>query len=132
LVSGGTDTHLLLIDLRSKSIDGARVESVLELVNIAANKNTVPGDKSALIPSGLRVGTPAMTSRGFGKQDFDQVAEFLDRAVQITIGLKKEVASSKLKDFKAHLNRVQGTHAELKQLKQEIAEFSSKFPTVGY
>ncbi|KXN67103.1 serine hydroxymethyltransferase, mitochondrial-like protein [Conidiobolus coronatus NRRL 28638] len=132
LVSGGTDTHLLLIDLRSKSIDGARVESVLELVNIAANKNTVPGDKSALIPSGLRVGTPAMTSRGFGKQDFDQVAEFLDRAVQITIGLKKEVASSKLKDFKAHLNRVQGTHAELKQLKNEIAEFSSKFPTVGY
>lgn len=56
LVSGGTDNHLLLLDLRPKNIDGARVERVLELVNIAANKNTVPGDRSALVPSGLRIG----------------------------------------------------------------------------
>ena len=79
MVSGGTDTHLLLLDLRSKvkywnfttdpsnaqllimipwnqKIDGGRVERILELANVAANKNTVPGDKSALLPGGLRLG----------------------------------------------------------------------------
>ena len=64
LVSGGTENHLLLVDLKPKGIDGARVESVLEMANIALNKNTVPGDKSAFIPGGIRVGTPALTSRG--------------------------------------------------------------------
>lgn len=56
LVSGGTDTHLVLVDLRSKNLDGARVESVCNRVNITANKNTCPGDKSALYPSGMRLG----------------------------------------------------------------------------
>ncbi len=73
LVSGGTDNHLTLIDLRPKKMDGARVERVLELANIAANKNTVPGDKSALTPGGIRIGTPALTSRGFTEEDFVKV-----------------------------------------------------------
>lgn len=55
-ISGGTDTHLVLVDLRPKGIDGARAERVLELVSITANKNTCPGDKSALTPGGLRLG----------------------------------------------------------------------------
>jgi hypothetical protein len=54
-------------------VDGARVERVLELANIAANKNTVPGDKSALTPGGIRIGAPALTSRGFTEEDFAQV-----------------------------------------------------------
>jgi glycine hydroxymethyltransferase len=74
LVSGGTDNHLLLIDLKPAGIDGARVEAVLERANVALNKNTVPGDKSALIPGGIRVGTPALTSRGLDEEHFDQVA----------------------------------------------------------
>jgi glycine hydroxymethyltransferase len=56
LVSNGTDTHLLLVDLKPKGVDGARVERILELSNIAVNKNTVPGDKSAIIPGGIRMG----------------------------------------------------------------------------
>lgn len=64
LVSGGTDNHLVLVDLKPKGIDGARVERVLELCGVASNKNTVPGDVSALKPGGLRLGTPAMTTRG--------------------------------------------------------------------
>ncbi len=75
----GTDNHMVLVDLRPKEIDGSRVERVLELAHIAANKNTVPGDKSAMVPSGLRVGTPALTSRGFIEEDFVQVAEYIDR-----------------------------------------------------
>lgn len=69
----------MLADLRPKGVDGSRVERVLELAHIAANKNTVPGDKSALVPGGLRMGSPALTSRGFTEADFDQVAEFVDR-----------------------------------------------------
>ena len=64
IVSGGTDNHLVLVDLKSKGVDGARVERVLELVGVASNKNTVPGDKSAMKPGGLRMGSPAMTTRG--------------------------------------------------------------------
>merc|ERR1719217_689168 len=79
LVSGGTDNHLMLVNLKPSGIDGARVESVLEMSSIAINKNTVPGDKSAFIPGGIRVGTPALTSRGFEEQHFEQVAEFIHR-----------------------------------------------------
>ncbi|KAG2160974.1 MAG: GTPase CDC42 [Aureobasidium pullulans] len=84
IVSGGTDNHLVLVDLKDKNIDGARVERILELVGVAANKNTVPGDKSAMKPGGLRMGTPAMTTRGFQPEDFKRVADVVHRAVEIT------------------------------------------------
>ena len=90
IVSGGTDNHLVLVDLKSKGIDGARVERVLELVGVASNKNTVPGDKSAMKPGGLRMGSPAMTTRGLLPDDFTRVAEIVDRAVTITQGLDKK------------------------------------------
>jgi glycine hydroxymethyltransferase len=64
LVGGGTDNHLVLVNLKkSRDIDGARVERVMELANLAANKNTIPGDVSAMTPGGIRMGTPALTSR---------------------------------------------------------------------
>ena len=69
----------MLADLRPKGVDGSRVERVMELAHIAAHKNTVPGDTSALVPGGLRMGSPALTSRGFTEADFDQVAEFVSR-----------------------------------------------------
>merc|ERR1740123_2100043 len=69
LVSGGTSNHLLLIDLRSKGVNGNKSELVCEAASIVLNKNTIPGDKSAMNPSGLRVGTPAMTSRGLVEAD---------------------------------------------------------------
>jgi len=75
---------LVLIELKDRGIDGARVERVLELVGVASNKNTVPGDKSAMKPGGLRMGSPAMTSRGFSPEDFTRVAEVVDRAVTIS------------------------------------------------
>ncbi len=75
----GTENHIVLADLRPKGVDGSRVERVMELAHIAANKNTVPGDTSALVPGGLRMGSPALTSRGFTEADFDQVAEFVSR-----------------------------------------------------
>ncbi|KAI8888343.1 SHMT-domain-containing protein [Backusella circina FSU 941] len=131
LVSGGTDNHLLLVDLKPKGVDGARVERILELVNIAANKNTVPGDKSALIPGGLRIGTPAMTSRGFKQDDFVKVANFIDRAVQIAQEEKAKVQGKKLADFKNHIGDGSAI-ASIQDLKKEITEFASTFPTVGF
>uniref|UniRef100_A0A8D1WYB8 Serine hydroxymethyltransferase n=1 Tax=Sus scrofa TaxID=9823 RepID=A0A8D1WYB8_PIG len=79
VVTGGSDNHLILVDLRSKGTDGGRAEKVLEACNIACNKNTCPGDKSALRPSGLRLGTPALTSRGLLEEDFQEVARFIHR-----------------------------------------------------
>ena len=90
IVSGGTDNHLVLVDLKDRGIDGARVERVLELVGVASNKNTVPGDKSAMKPGGLRMGTPAMTTRGLLPDDFSRVAEIVDRAVTIAQHLSKK------------------------------------------
>ena len=89
IVSGGTDNHLVLVDLKDRSIDGARVERVLELVGVASNKNTVPGDKSAMKPGGLRMGTPAMTTRGFQPEDFRRVADIVHNAVGITQKIDK-------------------------------------------
>lgn len=83
LVSGGTDNHLLLIDLRNKGITGREAETALEEAGITANKNMVPfDDKSPFVTSGLRLGTPAMTTRGFGTDEFARVAEMIDRVLR--------------------------------------------------
>eukprot|EP00955_Chlamydomonas_euryale_P042792 352421-Chlamydomonas_euryale.AAC.73 len=131
LVSGGTENHLVLVDLRPKGVDGSRVERVLELAHIAANKNTVPGDKSAMVPGGLRMGAPALTSRGFIEQDFVKVVDFVDRAVEIARDLKsKPHAGPKLKDFKDYL--ANETPADIKALKAEVETFAMQFPTIGF
>ena len=70
IVSGGTDNHLFLVDMRSKGTDGGRIEALMNEISLSINKNTVPGDKSALIPSGIRIGAPAMTTRGCKETDF--------------------------------------------------------------
>ena len=131
LVSDGTDTHLILVDLRSKNIDGARVEAVLERANIAANKNTVPGDKSALFPSGLRVGTPAMTTRGFGPEEFDKVAKLIEKAVEISLALKAQEQGSVPKELLASFKKLADSSAEVKALAKEVSDWASTFPVPG-
>jgi glycine hydroxymethyltransferase len=98
LVSGGTDNHLILIDLRNKGITGKTAEIALEEAGITANKNMVPfDDKSPFVTSGIRLGTPAMTTRGFGTDEFAHVADLIDRVLQdpenedVQQGVKQEV-----------------------------------------
>ena len=80
LVSGGTDNHLVLIDLRSKGLTGKEAEAVLQRADITVNKNMVPFDEtSPFVTSGMRIGTPAMTTRGFGEAEFEWVVELMDR-----------------------------------------------------
>ena len=130
-VAGGTDTHLALLDLRPLGLDGAKVERVLEVVSIAVNKNTCPGDKSALKPSGIRFGTPALTTRGFKESDIDQVALFIDRAIQIAVGINLKDPNQLLKDFKASL-KLEENAKKIDELREEIEVFAAKFPMPGY
>lgn len=82
LVSGGTDTHLMLVDLRPKKLTGKAAESILERAGIIVNKNTIPDDpESPFVTSGIRLGTPAMTTRGLGPPEMEHIAELINRAL---------------------------------------------------
>jgi glycine hydroxymethyltransferase len=75
IVTGGTENHMFLVDLRDKGIHGAEAETRLSAVGISVNKNTIPGDTSALKPSGIRIGLAAMTTRGYKESDMKTIAE---------------------------------------------------------
>lgn len=128
LISDGTDSHMVLLDLRPHNLDGARVETVLEQINVACNKNSIPGDKSALTPCGLRIGTPAMTSRGFGEADFKRVATYINDSIaickEVQAALPKD--ANKLKDFKAKV--VSGDVARISELRKDISSWAGGFP----
>ena len=82
LVSGGTDNHLVLLDLRSKGLTGKVAEEALGRAEITVNKNMIPGDpESPFVTSGIRIGTPALTTRGMGPDEMRQVVELIDRAL---------------------------------------------------
>jgi glycine hydroxymethyltransferase len=128
LVTDGTDNHMVLIDLKPFNLDGARVEAVLEQVNIACNKNTTPGDKSALTPMGIRIGAPAMTSRGLGEEDFKKIANYIDQCIKLCKKIQGELPkeNNKLKDFKSKV--ASGEVQEINDLKKEIAAWAVTFP----
>ncbi|KAI4697598.1 uncharacterized protein J4E84_000730 [Alternaria hordeiaustralica] len=128
LVTDGTDNHMVLLDLKPFALDGARVEAVLEQVNIACNKNTTPGDKSALTPMGIRIGAPAMTSRGLGEEDFKNIANYIDQCIKLCKKIQSELPkeNNKLKDFKSRV--ASGEVQEINDLKKEIAAWAVTFP----
>ena len=104
LVSGGTDNHVLLLDLKETELTGKELEHRLDEVNITANKNAIPNDpQSPFITSGLRIGTPAATTRGLNTEDFDKIAEFIALAI---------------KDFEANKEYI----------KNGVAEICKKYP----
>jgi glycine hydroxymethyltransferase len=136
IVSGGTDNHLVLVDLKPQGIDGARVERVLELVGVASNKNTVPGDQSALKPGGLRMGTPAMTTRGFTPDDFVRVADIVNRAVTISQRLDKQAKEAAKEKGRKAPNSVKAflefvgdgnSQTEIVQLRSEVESWVGTF-----
>lgn len=100
LVSGGTDNHLMLVDLRNKGITGKQAEKALEEAGITVNKNTVPFDpQKPMVTSGIRIGTPAVTTRGMKEEDMEVIAEMINRVLNDTENqkikdeVKKEVES---------------------------------------
>ncbi|GMI81406.1 serine hydroxymethyltransferase 3, SERINE HYDROXYMETHYLTRANSFERASE 3 [Hibiscus trionum] len=133
VVSGGSDNHLVLVDLRPLGVDGARVEKILDMASITLNKNSVPGDKSALVPGGIRIGSPAMTTRGFKEKEFVAIADFIHEGVQITIDAKGLVSgSSKLQEF---LKFVASSEFPLidkvSNLRSRVEELTTQFPIPG-
>eukprot|EP01053_Blabericola_migrator_P006792 Blabericola_migrator_1__6791@NODE_3437_length_1777_cov_97_314035_g2137_i0_p1_GENE_NODE_3437_length_1777_cov_97_314035_g2137_i0NODE_3437_length_1777_cov_97_314035_g2137_i0_p1_ORF_typecomplete_len501_score74_07SHMT/PF00464_19/6_6e169Aminotran_5/PF00266_19/5_2e13Aminotran_1_2/PF00155_21/5_1e06OKR_DC_1/PF01276_20/3e05Beta_elim_lyase/PF01212_21/0_0034Cys_Met_Meta_PP/PF01053_20/0_0019_NODE_3437_length_1777_cov_97_314035_g2137_i01201622 len=123
LVTGGTDNHLLLVNLINKRIKGRKVEKVLEECNIICNKNTVLQDKVPLNPSGIRLGTPAMTSRGFDEHDFERVADFINQAVEIACELP---AKMNFQDYCQALKK----DTRLSKLRGEVESFVEAFPQI--
>ena len=90
LVSGGTDTHLFLVDLRRKEMTGKEAESALDLAGITVNKNTIPFDpQPPLVTSGIRVGTPAITTRGMKEKEMEEIAGLMDEALQNRVSKEK-------------------------------------------
>jgi glycine hydroxymethyltransferase len=105
IVSGGTDTHLMLVDLRPKNLTGKVAEKTLDQAGITVNKNTIPDDpQSPFVTSGIRLGTPALTTRGMGPGEMERIAELIDRA----------------------LTRPDET--TLARIREEVGELSSTFP----
>lgn len=130
LATDGTDNHLILWDLRPKKLTGNKFELLSDECAITVNKNAINGDKSAFAPGGVRVGSPALTSRGMKEKDFEQVGQFLHRCSVIALAIQAAAGSSKLVDFK----KAMATPESLKMigdLKKEVEAFAEKFPMPG-
>lgn len=131
IATGGTEVHLILVDMRSAGLTGAPAERILELCSIACNKNTVPGDKSALHPSGIRLGTPALTTRGMKEADIDRVVDYIDKALKLAQEITK-VSGPKVADFNKTIEESADFKAKIKSLKEEIENYSRSFPLPGF
>ncbi len=132
LQTSGSDNHLVLWDLRPLGLSGSKIEKICDLAHITLNKNSVPGDKSAMVPGGVRIGTNALTSRSMKEPEMEIVAEFLHRSVQIGLQAQEEAGSKLLKDFNAILlNSASASAKALKQLSDDVNAFAVKFPLPG-
>ncbi len=129
LVSGGTDNHLLLIDLTNKKVNGALAAYALEVAGIVVNKNAVPNDPMPpFYPSGIRLGTPALTTRGMKEKDMVRVASWINNVIEEIRGdelpQEKESRIYFWKDFKKRVRE----NKKLLEINEEIKKFTLKFP----
>jgi len=127
LATNGTDNHLMLWDLRPKDLTGSKMEKLLEKVHISVNKNSIAGDKSAITPGGIRLGTPAMTTRGCNEKDMDEVAELLHRGAVIGLDIQKNTGK-KLTGF---IDAMEGSEKIVK-LKEDVHSFAKQFDIPGF
>lgn len=129
LISGGSDNHLILIDLTNKGVNGALASYALEVANIVTNKNAVPHDPNPpFFPSGLRIGTPGITTRGMKSRDMKKVAEWYDRVITAIQGNElSEDRTERIAQFKKFRNDVR-YNKEIKKVASEVKSFATKFP----
>eukprot|EP01095_Lingulamoeba_sp_RSL-Kostka_P013502 TRINITY_DN5618_c0_g1_i2.p1 TRINITY_DN5618_c0_g1~~TRINITY_DN5618_c0_g1_i2.p1 ORF type:complete len:449 (-),score=187.85 TRINITY_DN5618_c0_g1_i2:98-1444(-) len=131
LTTNGTENHLIVWNVRKLGLSGSKMEKILEDISISVNKNTVPGDKSALFPGGIRIGTPALTSRGMKEEHMETIIEFYTRAVNISLEAQELAGSKTFKAFLPALE-IESIKTQITTLKQEVEEFASQFPMPGY
>lgn len=127
IASGGTDNHLVLWDLKPQGLTGSKFEKTCDAACITLNKNCVPGDRSAVTPGGVRIGAPALTTRMMVESDFEQIAQFLHEALQISLKIQEQ-SGPKLKDYIALLD----DNEEVKSLRQRVNAFATTFPMPGF
>jgi glycine hydroxymethyltransferase len=125
IITGGTDNHIVLVNLKNKGISGARFEKIAELCNVSVNKNTIATDKSAFNPSGIRLGTPAITSRGFVETDIKFIADVIDCITRLTQQIQCQCSTTKLEEF---INKISDFMNEINIIKNTVAQYCSKFP----
>ena len=128
LSTDGTDNHLILCNLNPLGLTGSKVETICDIVGITLNKNSVYGDTSALSPGGIRIGTPALTSRGFDDKDFIQVGELIHRCIQLALKVVAFTKTKKLVDFKNELKSNSDIKKELDMISTDVKKLSSKYP----
>ena len=126
LICNGTINHIVMWDLRPHGLTGSKVEKVLDMMHITTNKNSVVGDKSAVTPGGIRLGTPALTTRGMKEEDMAVVAGFMVQAVELSKAIQ-EKSGKKLVDFVKGLDESE----ELKKLGDEVKAFATTFSIPG-
>ncbi|CAN8288728.1 unnamed protein product [Cochlearia groenlandica] len=122
LVTGGTDNHLLLWDLTALGLTGKVYEKVCEMCHITLNKTAIFGDNGTISPGGVRIGTPAMTTRGCIESDFEKIADFLVRVAQITSALQREHGKSH-KEFVKSLC----TNKDIAELRNQVEAFALQY-----
>ena len=126
IATGGTDNHLILWDLRPLGLTGSKVEKLCDTSHITLNKNAVHGDKSALAPGGVRIGTCALTTRGLNESDFAKVGDLLHQAVQLCSEIQL-TAGKMLKDFLPAME----ASPKVAALREEVHAFAGAFPMPG-
>ncbi len=130
LVTGGTDSHLLLIDLRNKGLLGNTAAEGLESANIVVNRNSVPNDPNPpFFPSGIRIGTPGITSRGMGEVQMQKIAEFIDSVVsdlsRIAESLSFDLVSQRKRSVRSQIIE---RSEEVKRVAEEVSRLCKDFP----
>lgn len=126
LATDGTDNHLVLWDLRPLGLTGSKAQALFDRCSVTLNMNAVHGDKSAMTPGGVRLGTPALTTRGMVEEDFVKIAHFLYRGVQIGLAIQAK-SGKKLAHFKNALDN----DPQLDELRRQVETFASSFHMPG-
>lgn len=130
-VTIGTDNHIVLWDARSTGLTGSKIEKILEACSISVNKNTIVGDTSAVSPGGVRLGTPAVTTRSMSEVDMLTISKYIDRIVKLAQEIQDSVGGSKkLLDF---VNKMESDqfNSRIENIKLDIENFASNFPFDG-
>ncbi|XVF67684.1 hypothetical protein PTKIN_Ptkin10aG0141300 [Pterospermum kingtungense] len=127
LITGGTDNHLLLWDLRPFGLTGKVYEKVCEMCHITLNKIAIFGDNGAITPGGVRIGTPAMTSRGCLECDFETIAEFLFRAAHVASMMQHDHGKLQKGSAKSLQN-----NKDILELRTQVETFASQFAMPGF
>lgn len=122
LATRGTDNHIVLVNLNPLGITGSKIEKICEKVDISLNKNAVFGDKSAISPGGIRLGTAALTTRGLRENDFVYVGNLLHECIQLALKIQKDH-----KPLKAFVQNMENYSEEIQELKNKVNEFAEKF-----